>query len=468
MGRTSGVVRMLHVTRCRNLQGPRRSRELASLLRDWNNGGEINEKRDRKPTCYRCHDKGHFAWGCPRKGIHLSEKKIVQDKIEPVSKPDDQSDRTFDPLQPYTQTHVERTLINGDYLVEGTNTGSWNSIWYVNSKISKHMTPSKDIFVKFKKCFSINCEEHLLNPLYTHGVGEINLTTDVNIYGVPYVSYVPEININVLSMKQLILQGFEIEVNGSKCKITHMCDDRKDVRDVQNKTVERDIRILAENHPELKKTHEHEASSSKINDKLEIDGKTATLNIKSLDDFTSFMVLTNCDRIVYKDKGLFMRKFDEALVWFHKIKSGEEITLPPKLAGLDICLFDVYKLIAVSGGHDKITREGEWSEMAMSFGYPECYGKAFKELFDQYLLTPQEYYEFELKSFGRSSSVEGQIVGGVTNRVFAGKVTSEGGLAGGPDQDDRNFVCTRRSNQVQTQDSDEEDPSIEGYHSVGK
>jgi len=183
------------------------------------------------------------------KGDRLSEKQYVQDKVDPVSKPGDQSDRTFDPLQPYIQTHVERTIINGDYLVEGTNTGSWNSIWYVNSKISKHMTPSKDIFVKIKKCFSINNEEHLLNPLVIHGVGEINLTTDVNIYAIPYVSYVPEININVLSMKQLILQGFEIEVGDSKCKMTHMCDDRKNDGDVRNKSVERDSRILGENNP---------------------------------------------------------------------------------------------------------------------------------------------------------------------------------------------------------------------------
>ena len=255
MGRTSGFVRRLHNTQTRNLQGFKRNMELANLLRDWGNGGEINEKRVRKPTCYRCNDKGHFAWDCPLKGDRLSEKQYVQDKVDPFSKPGDQSDRTVDPLQPYIQTHVERTIIKGDYLVERTNTDSWNSIWYVSSKISKHMTPSKDIFVKIKKCFSINNEEHLLNPLVIHGVGEINLTTNVNIYAIPYVSYVPEININVLSMKQLILQGFEIEVGDSKCKITHMCDDRKNDGDVRNKSVERDSRILGENNPELKKKH---------------------------------------------------------------------------------------------------------------------------------------------------------------------------------------------------------------------
>ena len=71
------------------------------------------------------------------------------------------------------------------------------------------------------------------------------------------------------------------------------------------------------------------------------------------------MVLANCNRIAYKNKGLFTRKSEDALTWFHKIKSGEEITLPPKLAGLKICLFDLYKLIVGSGGHRMISREGK-------------------------------------------------------------------------------------------------------------
>ena len=95
----------------------------------------------------------------------------------------------FGPLQPYHQTHTERVIINGDYLVEGTNARSWNSVWYVNLKISKHVTPSKEIFVKFKNCSFINDEEHHLNPILTHGVREIELTTDERTYVVPYVMY---------------------------------------------------------------------------------------------------------------------------------------------------------------------------------------------------------------------------------------------------------------------------------------
>ncbi|GKC70806.1 hypothetical protein Tco_1116689, partial [Tanacetum coccineum] len=124
-----------------------------------------------------------------------------------------------EPLKPFHQTHVERVVINGDYIIEGTDKGSWNSVWYVNSKISKHMTPSKDLFVKFKESFVINNEEHHDGWIPTHGIGEIELTTNERIFAVHYISYALGININVLSLKQLILQGFEVEVKDSECTL---------------------------------------------------------------------------------------------------------------------------------------------------------------------------------------------------------------------------------------------------------
>ena len=57
------------------------------------------------------------------------------------------------PLQPYHQTFVDRIIVNGDYSVEGTDNGTWNKIWYVNTKISKHMTPNRDLMVIFKGRF---------------------------------------------------------------------------------------------------------------------------------------------------------------------------------------------------------------------------------------------------------------------------------------------------------------------------
>ncbi|GKE85446.1 ARID DNA-binding domain-containing protein, partial [Tanacetum coccineum] len=122
-------------------------------------------------------------------------------------------------------------------------------------------------------------------------------------------------------------------------------------------------------------------------------------------------------------------KIEKATSWFHKMKNGEDLALPPKIADLDICLLEFYRFVMKSGGHEAILREKEWSEMAMSFGYPESYGQAFSDLFDQYLLILQEHYEFGLKRYGRISRTVEQDIGGVTNKLVSGNVVSEGGIA---------------------------------------
>ena len=102
------------------------------------------------------------------------------------------------------------------------------------------------------------------------------------------------------------------------------------------------------------------------------------------------MFLVKCDRIAYANKQFFERKFDEALVWFFKIKDNEEIIVPPKVSGLEVCLFDLYKLIIGHGGHEIITVKGLWIEIAQSFGFPGYYGEAFNKLFIDYLMHSHE------------------------------------------------------------------------------
>ena len=142
-GRNNGAVRKLH--QMRKVQCFKRNFELANLLRNWNIGGEITEKRNRKATCYRCKERGHFAWNCP--------KRVYRNTQEENSNLYNEFVRGITPSQPYHQTYVERIIINGDYLVEGTDKETWNKIWYVNTKISKHMTPNRDLMVIFKGGF---------------------------------------------------------------------------------------------------------------------------------------------------------------------------------------------------------------------------------------------------------------------------------------------------------------------------
>ena len=215
------------------------------------------------------------------------------------------------------------------------------------------------------------------------------------------------------------------------------------------------------------------------------------------------MILVKNDQIAYKNKQFFEKKFDEALVWFFKIKDDEEIILPPKVSGKEICLFDLYKLIIGYGGHEIITVEGKWNKIAMTFGFPECYGEAFNKLFIDYMLHPHEYFIFAQKWFGKVPSIENQKFGRLTDKIqdksespISHSVgtsdgglsrgngqedrnttidhsvgTSDGGLTRGNGQEDRNVVMApvqpRSCKESDVEEIEDENPSIEGYYSEG-
>nr|GEV65057.1 ARID DNA-binding domain-containing protein [Tanacetum cinerariifolium] len=186
------------------------------------NKEEFKTRRLMNVRCYKCKEEGHFVNNCPVWKKMGKAQIIEEEDKESVAENHKHAIGKLKPHEPYNQVYRERIMISGDYLVLGTENGCWNEFWYVNSTISKHMSPTGYLFYKTKECFFV--EEHKSNLLYTHGIGGIELTIEDTNYTIPYVSYVPKININVLSMKQLILQGFEVEIIGDKCNITHMFD----------------------------------------------------------------------------------------------------------------------------------------------------------------------------------------------------------------------------------------------------
>ncbi|GJY64423.1 ARID DNA-binding domain-containing protein [Tanacetum coccineum] len=108
------------------------------------------------------------------------------------------------------------------------------------------------------------------------------------------------------------------------------------------------------------------------------------------------MELMNTDRISYKHKDVFTRKFNDTLKWFHNAKAGKDLEgkLPPKISNVKICLFDFYKFVNNCGGYGKISQTCEWMEIARCYGFPSYCDEDLKKIFEDYLLHPQTYYEF--------------------------------------------------------------------------
>lgn len=180
-------------------------------------------KKMKKSRCYNCKKRGHAYWNCPTPKTVSSYGKMVV------------TENPIEETNHYVQKYEDKVPVTGDFLVRGTEYGGWNETWFVGNTYTKHMTPHRGLFLRFKNCFDVEKDEHNRKFLFSHGIGETDLKTNERTYVIPVVAYVPEIGINLLSMHQLICQGFEIEVEGSKCKVRHMFDAKHD--DVSRKEV---------------------------------------------------------------------------------------------------------------------------------------------------------------------------------------------------------------------------------------
>ena len=79
--------------------------------------------------------EGTLRMGLPEETVTIVQQRSVIQANEAGTSRNPNIPRASSPLMPYQQIHTERIIINGDYLVEGTDTGSWNVIWYVNTKL---------------------------------------------------------------------------------------------------------------------------------------------------------------------------------------------------------------------------------------------------------------------------------------------------------------------------------------------
>nr|GEW62242.1 ARID DNA-binding domain-containing protein [Tanacetum cinerariifolium] len=101
-------------------------------------------------------------------------------------------------------------------------------------------------------------------------------------------------------------------------------------------------------------------------DQIEVNGKIMPLKVHTIEEFIQFMELMNTNKISYKHKELFTRKFNDMLKWFHKSKAGKDLEgkLPPKISNVEIYLLDFYKFVNNYGGYGKISQTGEWMEIS--------------------------------------------------------------------------------------------------------
>ncbi|GKD27029.1 hypothetical protein Tco_1233243 [Tanacetum coccineum] len=127
--------------------------------------------------------------------------------------------------------YPEDVHVKTNYMVEGTDFSNWNNIWYVSNAYKKHMSPTKSLFKRLKSRFRMEQTQHEKKFIFSHGIGEAVVETNENEIVIPCVLYTPEVTLNVLSLDQLLAQGFVITYGHDKCRISYMFGEDKKVYD---------------------------------------------------------------------------------------------------------------------------------------------------------------------------------------------------------------------------------------------
>lgn len=82
----------------------------------------ISIRKARNPKCFICQLLGHFERHCPSRQQVADPRDT--NKVETVQ---------TNKAEGYVQLYSDTIALTGDYLVKGTEFGTWNNIWYVSN-----------------------------------------------------------------------------------------------------------------------------------------------------------------------------------------------------------------------------------------------------------------------------------------------------------------------------------------------
>ncbi|GJR24786.1 ARID DNA-binding domain-containing protein [Tanacetum coccineum] len=130
-----------------------------------------DSKKHRRYKCYECRIRGHIANNCPNKG-KISESTNSKKISERV----------------HTQIlYPESIHLPTDFMIDGTDEGTWDRIWYISKHLERHVCSNRNLFGKLKEKFSVEKLQDIHKLLFIHGVGEINIKIGKEIFCIPGV-----------------------------------------------------------------------------------------------------------------------------------------------------------------------------------------------------------------------------------------------------------------------------------------
>ncbi|KAI3784261.1 hypothetical protein L1987_43356 [Smallanthus sonchifolius] len=121
-----------------------------------NFGGKDMARKLKRSLCYVCRTKGYAYWNCPTRKTNEGFKQSSMKGKEKEEVKNDAEKKTTGTNKPQLHNQMDTNWIETDYMVQDTDLGDWDLIWYVSNSISKHLASSNKVFVNYKTGNYIN------------------------------------------------------------------------------------------------------------------------------------------------------------------------------------------------------------------------------------------------------------------------------------------------------------------------
>ncbi|KAJ0684385.1 putative transcription factor interactor and regulator CCHC(Zn) family [Helianthus annuus] len=249
-----------------------------------------------------------------------------------------------------------------------------------------------DSFKRIKNIFGVETNTRENHFYFIQGVGAVDVVSGNEKFRIQSVYYTPELDRNILSLDQLIIQGFTVKFNGERCKLfptfsTPLMNKKNNITGLtrEDEIGSREKQLIIE------KESEHETfKSDYLNDyfeKLNLTSNEPDWNVmilqsmkfKEFQDCKALLDMLDDSEYVMKYKYEIEGKFEEMIDWFLKTKMG--ITSRP---------VPVYM-----GGHRTVTSNNLWAMVSKDMGHDYEDGDYMRILYAMYLDVIIYYYKFK-------------------------------------------------------------------------
>ncbi|KAJ0672864.1 putative transcription factor & chromatin remodeling ARID family [Helianthus annuus] len=287
-----------------------------------------------------------------------------------------------------------------------------------SKKVTKaNFTGNLNVFKRIRNSCGVETRTGEDECLFIRGLGDVEIQRGSETMQIQSVFYTPKLNRNMLSMDQLVLQGYTIKIDGEKCQIHPMFSipvfnikDEVTGLTKEDEIGEREKQAIISNkqkHEEFKMDflntyfEELHMSSSKC------DWSTMIIQAIEFHDFSYCKYLLDMLEdvpFVNKYKFQLRSKFKEMVTWFvnNFLKIPSSPVLPIIRNNDQVDLMDLYLKVKRDGGYKNITSNNTWAMIAKDIGYEYHDGEFIRIMHAMYLDVLVYYYKFK--------TVQGRVI----------------------------------------------------------